>query len=108
MSTNVNRRNGDGSWGFKFAYRDEFGQRRWAQRFDKSWKQKDAQKAFYEARAKIEAGHSLGTAKGTVGDYLLSWHDAYKVSGHVKQTQISTSECHLNAYLIPAIGGLQM
>ena len=108
MSTNVKRRNGDGSWGFKFAYRDEFGQRRWAQRFDKSWRQKDAQKAFYEARAKIEAGHSLGTAKGTVGDYLLSWHDAYKVSGHVKQTQISTTECHLNAYLIPAIGGLQM
>jgi integrase len=106
MSENIKKRNG--SWGYAFAYRDDSGQRRWARRYDKSWKQKDAQKAFFEARARVEAGHSLGTSKGTVSDYLLSWHDAYKVSGHVKPTQISTTECHLNAYLIPAIGGLQM
>ena len=58
MSENIKKRNG--SWGYAFAYRDDSGQRRWARRYDKSWKQKDAQKAFFEARARVEAGHSLG------------------------------------------------
>jgi integrase len=102
----ISKRNG--SWGFSFSFHDESGVQRKIRKSDRSWKQKDAQKALSETIAHADAGHAFGTAKTTVAEYLLSWLEQYERSGHVKQTTTETTRAHINAYLIPYIGSLAL
>jgi integrase len=98
----------DDSWGFRASYTDDTGRRRWVKQYNRRWTKTDAQKALTAKLAAIDAGHTLGTAKGTVADYLQAWFDRYQASGNVKRTTAATTRLHLDAYLLPRIGKLQL
>jgi integrase len=109
MTTNrgsITKRNG--SWGYSFAYTDDHGRRRWARKSDKRWKQKDAQQAMTELLAKVDAGHALGTAKGTLGDFLREWVITYEKSGIPKASTVANRQNNINHYLIPFLGDLKL
>ncbi len=98
----------DDSWGFRVSFTDDTGSRRWVKQYNRRWTKTDAQKALTAKLTAIDAGHTLGTAKGTVADYLQAWFDRYQASGNVKRTTAATTRLHLDAYLLPRIGKLQL
>ena len=102
----ISKRNG--SWGYRVSFTDDAGARKWVSRHDRRWTQKDAQREMVATLAKIDAGHTLGTARGTVGAYLTGWVEQYAASGSVKRTTIAAVQNHVSAYLLPRIGGLQL
>ena len=98
----------NGSWGFRVSYTDDNGQRKWISRNSARWTQKDAQREMVAMLAKIDAGHNLGTSRGTVGEYLTGWLEQYAASGNVKRTTAATTSAHVHAYLVPRIGAMQL
>ena len=101
----VEKRNGQ--WAFRVSWRDDAGNRRHMRR-QGFHTQKEAQQALTALLAQIDAGHSLGTAKGTVESYLLRWLDAYESSGAVKQSTRIATRLHVETYLVPRLGKLQL
>jgi integrase len=70
--------------------------------------QKEAQQALTALLAQIDAGHNLGTSKGTVESFVLSWLDGYESSGAVKQSTRIATRLHVETYLVPRLGKLQL
>ena len=98
----LNKRNG--SWGFRVSYFDDNGKRHWITSYNKRWNRQDAQQQLTAKLALLDAGHALGTATGSIGDYLVQWLTQHVASGAVKQTTAETLSVHVHKYLIPAIG----
>jgi integrase len=101
----VEKRNGQ--WAYRVSWRDDSGNRRHMRR-QGFHTQKEALQALTAIQAQIDAGHSLGTAKGTVESYLSRWLDAYELSGAVKQSTRIATRSHVEKYLVPRLGKLQL
>lgn len=100
--------NRNGSWGFSVAYTDHMGAIRQVRRQDRKWTKKDAQRELTATLAKIDAGHDMGTAKGTMADYLTEWAVRFAQHPDRKATTKGTVRVHVDAYLIPHLGKLKM
>lgn len=97
----------DGSWSFRYSYRDFSGKRHWNRRQGFTTKS-DAQKALTAAMSAIDAGGCAGSSRITVADYLTRWIDLYERSKSRKLSTASTARTHVAAYIIPRIGTMQL
>jgi len=91
-------------WAFRFSYRDNNGQRRYkmCQGFDTK---QLADKYLTQALAAIDEGRGMNAAKISLVDYLRSWCDLYERAGRVKSSTVSASRSHIEAYIVPMLGG---
>ena len=108
MNNRGNITNRNGSWGFSVAYTDSMGKIQQVRRQDRRWTKKDAQRELTATLAKIDAGHDMGTSKGTVADYLTEWAVRFSQNPDRKETSKGTVRVHVHAYLIPHLGRLKM
>lgn len=97
------RRNGQ--WCYRFSY-DDNGTRR--QRSRQGFTTKDlAHRALVAELAKIHQNATVDSTD-TVGEYLTAWLDRLSKSGTVKRSTVVARAGHLNRYVIPRIGQIQL
>ena len=94
-------------WDLRFSYFDHNNKRRHYQRRGFRTK-KDAERAERQARSTLDAGDSLISADGTVGEYLLLWLERRKFANDLKASSMAKTIQTVNAYLIPHIGDLPL
>lgn len=97
-----------GSWGYRLAYTDDLGKRRYVSKHSKRWTKADAQRELTRQLSLVDRGHSLGAGQITVQDYLHDWFARWQVQGNVKQSTVDTVRVHLDVYLLPRIGHLKL
>ena len=105
MSTsrgNLFKRNG--SWGYRFSYRDNDGQRRYksAQGFES---RSLAARSLTGALTAIDDGRGMSAQKITLNSYLKSWYETYERSGRVKESTARSVHTHIYGYIVPMLGG---
>ena len=99
----VTRRNGQ--WCYVYSY-DDNGTRRQKRR--QSFATKDlAQRALVAELSKIHQNATIDSTD-TVAQYLTAWLDRLAKSGTVKRTTVVARTGHLNRYVIPRIGQIQL
>ncbi len=99
--------NGVEIWDVRFSYFDHNNKRRHYQRRGLRTR-KDAERAERHARSTLDAGNSLISADGTVGEYLLLWLERRKFANDLKASSMAKTVQTVNAYLIPHIGDLPL
>lgn len=99
--------NGVEVWDVRFSYFDHNNKRRHYQRRGLRTR-KDAERAERHARSTLDAGDSLISADGTVGEYLLLWLERRKFANDLKASSMAKTTQTVNAYLIPHIGNLPL
>ena len=99
--------NGVEVWDVRFSYFDHNNKRRHYQRRGLRTR-KDAERAERHARSTLDAGDSLISAEGTVGEYLLLWLERRKAANDLKASSMAKTLQTVNAYLIPHIGDLPL
>jgi len=99
----ITRRNG--AWCYVFSY-DDNGKRRQKRR--QGFTTKDlAQRALVAELSKIHQDATIDSTD-TVAQYLTAWLDRLDKSGTVKRTTVVARAGHLNRYVIPRIGQIQL
>lgn len=97
----VTKRNG--SWCYRFSYRDSHGNRRWksAQGFQTK---ADAQRFMIQHIAEIDSGKGINPAKISLADYLAAWFDEYRrANSGRKATTIAETRTNVYAYIVPML-----
>jgi integrase len=102
----VNKR--EGSWGYRLTFTNDNGERKYVSRYRKQWSKVDAQRELTAQLALVDAGHNLGSAQTTVGEYLETWFARWANTDTVKRSTIDTARVHLDVYLIPRIGKVKL
>jgi len=95
-----------GTYQFRFSYQDGTGRVHVRQQGFRT--KAEAQRAEVSARSKVNGGSGYRLGTGTVGDYLGHWLDRYKSAGKVKPSTLWNADVHVNRYLVPRIGDLQL
>ena len=99
----ITRRNGQ--WSYVFSY-DDNGKRRQKRR--QGFATKDlAQRELVAELSKIHQNATIDSTD-TVAQYLTAWLDRLGKSGTVKRTTVVARTGHLNRYVIPRIGQIQL
>ncbi len=99
----ITRRNGQ--WSYVFSY-DDNGKRRQKRR--QGFATKDlAQRELVAELSKIHQDATIDSTD-TVAQYLTAWLDRLGKSGTVKRTTVVARTGHLNRYVIPRIGQIQL
>ena len=99
----ITRRNSQ--WCYRYSY-DDNGTRRF--KSSQGYATKDlAQRALVAELAKIHQNATVDSTD-TVAQYLTAWLDRLSKSGTVKRTTIVARTGHLNRYVIPRIGQIQL
>ena len=99
----ITRRNSQ--WCYRYSY-DDNGTRRF--KSSQGYATKDlAQRALVAELAKIHQNATVDSTD-TVAQYLTAWLDRLSKSGTVKRTTVVARTGHLNRYVIPRIGQIQL
>lgn len=95
----------DGTWRYRFSWRDVTGRRRWEKRGGYP-NRKAAEQAMTVRMVDAERSTGVVTPHTTVTEYLESWYDRNTTDMVWKATYQQTVKTHIRSYIVPRIGHL--
>ena len=69
---------------------------------------REAEQALTKQLGLIDGGKYTGAGKQTVAQFLAAWVADYERSGRVKVTTLASVKQHVDKYLIPHLGEVQL